>query len=49
MRSLVTCARCQARKFEGEVKYDTSLKDYVCRDEAFCKDKQVVHGNKKVR
>ncbi len=43
-RALVMCARCKARKFEGEVRYDSTVKDFVCKNETKCTVSQL-HQN----
>lgn len=37
-RELGRCAICGCRKYEALLKYSSEHKDFVCRDEASCKD-----------
>ena len=47
-RALVTCAKCKAKRFEGEVVYDSILKDFICRDTTRCeKPNQYRNGKRR--
>lgn len=37
-QALVRCVKCNASKFEGEVRLDSVHKDYVCKDETNCSE-----------